>query len=87
MARGIVMTDDRLKLTRDALIAKVRLDLSRGDVSYQLAVDVKTLGEYKVNTSESKKAAAKVAREELNASIVSVGGEMVAFVRRKSSDL
>lgn len=87
MARGVVMTDEQLKLTRDALIAKVKLDLSRGDVSYQPAGYVKTLGEYKVNTPESKKAAAKVSREELNASIVSVGGEMVAFVRRKGSDL
>lgn len=83
MARGIVMTDDQLDLTRDALVAKVKLDLSRGDISYQSAGDVKTLGGYKVNTPESKKAAARMAREQLNASIVSVGNDMVAFVRRK----
>lgn len=83
MARGVVMTDEQLKLTREALIAKVKLDLSRGDISYQSAGDVKTLGDYKINTPESKKAAAKMARETLNASIVSVGGDMVAFVRRK----
>lgn len=87
MARGIVMTEEELRLTREALRAKVRLDLSRGDVSYQPASDVKTLGGYKINTAESKRAAAKVAREELKASIVSVGGEMVAFVKRKDSDL
>lgn len=87
MARGIVMTDKELKLTREALMAKVRLDLSRGDVSYQPSSDVKTLGDYKVNTVEAKRVAAKVAREELNSSIVSVGGDMVAFVKRRDSDL
>ena len=87
MARGIVMTDEQLELTRGALVAKVKLDLSRGDVSYQPAGDIKTLGGYKVNTAESKKAAMKVAREQLNASVVSVGGDMVAFVRRKNSNL
>ena len=87
MARGIVMTPNELRLTREALVAKVRLDLSRGEVSYQPAADVKTLGGYKVNTAESKKAAAQVAREELKASIVSVGGEMVAFVKRKDTEV
>lgn len=82
MGRGIGMTDEELKLTRDALVAKVKLDLSRGPVSYHPVGDVKTLGGYKINTAESKRAAAKVAREELNASIVSVGGDRVAFVRR-----
>lgn len=83
MARGVVMTKEQLELTRNALIAKVKLDFSRSDVSYQSAGDVKTLGGYKVNTAESKKEAAKVAREQLGASIISVGAEQVAFVRRK----
>lgn len=83
MARGVVMTNEQLSLTKDALIANIKLDFSRGNVSYQSARDVKTLGGYKVNTPESKKEAAKVAREELGASIVSVGNEQVAFVRRK----
>jgi hypothetical protein len=83
MARGIVMTDEQVKAQKDVIVANVRLAFMSGNTYYHSSNVVKCLGGYKVTTPAAKKEAARFAREELGASIVNVGNDEVAFVKRR----
>jgi hypothetical protein len=79
------LTDDQLEVHRSAIASSIRRDLLTKDVSYQDAADMKYLASYRRENSYTKTEVRRILREEHNASIVSVGGNKVAIVRRKDN--
>ncbi len=76
------LTDDELEVHRSAIASSIRKDFLKNDVSYQDAGEMKFLAGYRRESDQTKTEVRRILREEFNASVVSVGGNKVAIVKR-----
>ena len=79
------LTDDQLEVYRSAIESSIKRDFMTKDVSYQDSADMKYIASYRRENRYTKTEVRRILREELNASIVSVGGGKVAIVKRKDA--
>ena len=77
------LSDAELKIHADAISSSIRKDFLKSQVSYQNASEMKYLTGYRRENDASRLAVRTLLREEFNASMVSVGGNRVAIVKRE----
>lgn len=76
------MSDEEVEIHKNAISSSIKKDFLKKDVSYQSSNEIQCLASYKRNTDEAKRCVRKILKEEFNASIVSVGENKVAIVKR-----
>jgi len=77
------LTDDELETLKQALLSAVKKEFIKNDVSYQERKDLKYIAGYRRERTETMSEVRQILREKCNASIVSVGANKVAIVKRK----
>lgn len=76
------LTDDELQIHKNALTSSIKKDFLKKEVSYHDASELKYLAGYRRENDQSRAAVRKLLREEFGASMVAVGGNKVAIVKR-----
>lgn len=79
------LTDEELAVLSDAVASSIRKDFLKKDISYQDAGEMKFLAGYRRESDQTKTEVRKILREKFNASVVSVGGNKVAVVKRQDT--
>jgi hypothetical protein len=82
MARGKVMTDEALSINKDLLTAGIKKDFLTKDISYQDIGIIQCIANYRVKSADAMPKVREVLKEKFNASIVAVGKNQVAIVKR-----
>jgi len=76
------MSDEELDIHKNAISSSIKKDFLKKDVSYQNANEIQCLALYKRNTEDARREVRRILKDEFNASIVSVGENQVAIVKR-----
>jgi hypothetical protein len=76
------MSDDEVKIHEAAISSSIKKDFLKHDLSYQDTKTMQCLAGYKRNTGDSRREVRRILLENFNASIVAVGANKVAIVKR-----
>ena len=76
------MSNEEVEINKNAISSSVKKDFLKKDVSYQNANEIQCLAGYKRNTDEAKREVRRILKDEFNASLVAVGDNQVAIVKR-----
>ena len=77
------MSPEEVKIHANAISSSIKKDFLKKDVSYQNSKEIQTLAGYIRNTDEARKEVRRILKDDFNASIVSVGENQVAIVKRQ----
>ncbi|WP_250450285.1 hypothetical protein [Caballeronia sp. ATUFL_M2_KS44] len=77
------LTESELETYKQALASSIRKDFIKKDVSYQNRNELKFLAGYRRERDDTMSQVRRILKEEFGASVVSVGGNMAAIVKRR----
>lgn len=77
------LTDEDLKTHKLAISSSIKKDFITKDVSFQNRSELKYLAGYRREREDTMSQVRRILKEKFNASVVSVGANQVAIVKRR----